>query len=535
MGNTTFLKPIPIIDLFAGPGGLGEGFSACGRENGETPFRICLSIEKDGQAYNTLRLRSFFRKFPYGKAPAEYYTLKYDEIAKDFDFVTLYEQFSHEAEQAEKEVLKEELGAQTAPDEKIDRHIRKALANAKKWVLIGGPPCQAYSNAGRSRNRAKENYVPEEDNRHFLYREYLRIIAKHWPSAFVMENVKGLLTSKVNGNHIFRQILQDLQNPYSAIGISTSTDQKRYRYKIYSFVKPADEIIDGFPFYKNPYDFVIESEHYGIPQARHRVILLGIREDICVACPRTLKRLPRFISVQEVLNRLPRLRSGLSQQPDSPGLWRNRILGARDEGWLSDDVNEGTTDEIRAEILAVFDKLNQGLPQHDRGGELINFTAEADYLKEWFLDKRLAATFNSSTRAHMVEDLHRYIYVACFGKVKHKSPLLADFPAKLLPAHKNVSRAMGNDNFSDRFRVQLGDKPSTTIMSHISKDGHYYIHPDPTQCRSLTVREAARLQTFPDNYVFTGSRTQQYTQVGNAVPPVLAKQLAEIVQYVLRR
>ena len=126
----------------------------------------------------------------------------------------------------------------------------------------------------------------------------------------------------------------------------------------------------------------------------------------------------------------------------------------------------------------------------------------------------------------MPEDLHRYLFASCHASVnKGASPRSADYPEELAPAHKNWK----SGNFADRFKVQAENRVASTVTSHISKDGHYFIHYDPSQCRSLTVREAARIQTFPDNYFFEGNRTQQYVQVGNAVPPLLARYIAEIV------
>jgi DNA (cytosine-5)-methyltransferase 1 len=149
-------------------------------------------------------------------------------------------------------------------------------------------------------------------------------------------------------------------------------------------------------------------------------------------------------------------------------------------------------------------------------------------LKNWFLDEKLEGVINHQSRAHLLDDLRRYLFAELFSKSEGRFPRLADFDEyhlKLMPDHDNAK----SGKFEDRFRVQLPDEPATTVTSHISKDGHYFIHYDPKQCRSLTVREAARVQTFPDNYLFCGARTAQFHQVGNAVPPYLAFQISKII------
>lgn len=145
--------------------------------------------------------------------------------------------------------------------------------------------------------------------------------------------------------------------------------------------------------------------------------------------------------------------------------------------------------------------------------------------------KSQQVVLNHETRGHMKSDLGRYMFCASFAEAYGRSPTSSDFPKKLAPEHEN----WGSGAFADRFRVQARGRPSSTVTSHLSKDGHAFIHWDPSQCRSLTVREAARLQTFPDDYLFTGNRTQQFVQVGNAAPPLIARQIANVVYSILQK
>lgn len=509
----TIQKPVPVIDVFAGPGGLGEGFSSITDEDGASCFALRVSIEKDRIAHRTLTLRALFRAFPKGKAPDCYY----DYVRGDISWEQL---FSHpdvpgDARKAAADAKPAELGK--TPHDIVDGWISEALKGASEWVLLGGPPCQAYSIAGRSRRTRESTAEFEKDEKHFLYREYLRIIRKFAPSVFVMENVKGILTSQHGGTGIFSRILADLASP--------GTDCE---YRIRSLTTPVE---GGEP---GPNDFVIEAERFGVPQCRHRVILFGIRADLADCNPAFDKEPGRFVltpartpvSVAEVLSGLPPLRSRLSREPDSHEAWLAALESAT-------DCFKGSNDPVRESMEAAMLDAWHGAAAHASPGrrfapgDVVTDTSLPTLLHAWYQDARLKGILQHETRAHMRSDLHRYLFASCFAKTFGYSPKLPRFPKRLLPDHNNVA----NDDvpFKDRFRVQGAGRPSSTIVSHIAKDGHYYIHPDPAQCRSLTVREAARLQTFPDNYYFEGNRTEQYGQIGNAVPPWLAKQIAEVV------
>lgn len=514
------IKPIPIIDLFAGPGGLGEGFTSVVDETDNRVFRIALSIERDEFAHKTLTLRSFLRQFPYKKLPDEYYQLVRGELN---DVEDLYRLYPKQAEAAKHEAWKFSLGNQK-DHKQIDKRIKEALNGETNFVLIGGPPCQAYSLVGRARRKEKEG-LNKEDERVYLYREYYRILAVHQPAVFIMENVKGLLSSKVENESVFNQLLNDLKNPvesYRKLHGKRKLQQSKYRYKIYSLVKKS-KAINLFEQGLEPSDFIIRTEEYGIPQTRHRVILLGIREDL-IEEPEILEPAKKLICVADVLKGLPRLRSGLSKQKDGKQEWKMAIESIRVSG-LKKEVDK----EVWNEMVRTADNLS--LPRTDRGNNYITAEAETDYLPEWYLDAKLKGVANHETRSHIKEDLWRYLFVACFGKLRGRSPKLVEFPASLLPNHRNAK----SGDFANRFKAQLWNEPSKTITSHISKDGHYFIHPDPGQCRSLTVREAARIQTFPDNYFFCGPRTEQFHQVGNAVPPLLARQIADLVELIMQQ
>jgi DNA (cytosine-5)-methyltransferase 1 len=511
---------IPIIDLFAGPGGLGEGFMSLKDENHHSIFDIKLSIEKDENAHKTLTLRSFYRQFK-KKAepiPEEYYLALKEKNLKDRELLIEKMLDSYpEGHEAREEACLVELGSREWPAKKVDELIKNRLGkNTKNWVLIGGPPCQAYSNVGRSRVGG----IDPEDHRVYLYKEYLRIIEKHIPAVFIMENVQGLLSAKVGSEKVFDWMKKDLQ--------------VKGLYSIHSLVKPVE----------NDKDFLIRAEDYGVPQKRHRVILLGIRSDFEHQGEYLIKK--EAVKLESVIGLLPKIRSGINRsfakyhpfekyENGSPRrLYKN--IPDSDEKWK--DLISTQISKLRIWGDIPLNGLENGPIDYQNGigSEFLECDKTIDDkhpLKKWYLDKNLHGISNHESRAHLTQDLMRYMFAGLYVEKNGTFPRLEDYAkhhSDLIPDHANVK----SGKFTDRFRVQVADRPATTVTSHISKDGHYFIHYDPSQCRSLTVREAARIQTFPDNYLFRGSRTQQFHQVGNAVPPFLAYQISEIVYDVLK-
>lgn len=513
------MQKIKIVDLFAGPGGLGEGFarfSPDGRPESR-PFEIVFSAEKGPAAVKTLRLRTFFRLCEArGEVPRAYYEYVRGNAAQPFDAGT--EDLWCLACQ---EAATTELGT-TAGDNALRSALKRHLGIGDEWILIGGPPCQAYSLVGRSRNRGIADYDPARDQRNFLYEHYLEILARHRPAAFVMENVKGLLSSRVGNEQMFPRILRDLTNPGRTAGT-----RARPRYTIHALTT-SGRFSDGDEIdVINPRDFVIRAEEYGIPQARHRVILLGIRHDAGLEPPKPLQPVLQPLEASVALSTMPPLRSGITGKPVTTREWRMEIranLKAAGKAGLPSRIMRKMREGFESHPQ-IQNTLTQGGPfqrvDYMRKGKT---SADKDFLAS-IIDHRCGGFLNHQARNHMPMDLIRYLFASTWAAEFSGSPKAADYPKALAPNHKSWD----SGKFADRFRVQLPGRPSTTITSHISKDGHYFIHPESYQCRSLTVREAARLQTFSDNYFFEGNRTDQFVQTGNAVPPMLASRIAETI------
>ncbi|MCK9436167.1 MAG: DNA cytosine methyltransferase [Synergistaceae bacterium] len=328
-------------------------------------------------------------------------------------------------------VINEEITGETISG--IFNNIDKQSDGHKVDLIIGGPPCQAYSLVGRSRdpNRMKG------DKRNFLFRYYAEFLIKYKPKYFVFENVLGLLTA---GN---KRYLNEMIQLFESIG--------------YSVAEPT----------------VLNAEDYGVLQKRRRVIIMGQRG----------KKKFNFPELQKVENK-----------------------------W-----------QIRKDLFYDLPYLNPGDEFN-----IVKYTKPInEYLKTTEIRNGIDIVTQHITRNHNKRDLEIYS-IAIDKWVNEKTRLkYSDLPARL-QTHNNT------EAFLDRFKVVDPIGHSHTMVAHISKDGHYYIYPDSKQIRSISVREAARIQSFPDDYFFEGGRTTAFKQIGNAVPPLMARAIANTLKKMLQ-
>jgi len=311
-------------------------------------------------------------------------------------------------------------------------------------VLVGGPPCQSFSSVGR----AQDPNSMKNDPRNYLFLNYLDTLNLLKPKVFVFENVSGLLSAKPNGEYIFPDIIKRMSKHYDVC------DEK--------------EII------------LLNSVHYGVPQIRKRVILIGVRKDL------------RFKS-KDVYSSI--LKTNYS--PDDLSISKlNKYFTVRDAIY---DLPKLKPDQEFDELLKFKPKLN-------------------DYLK-LIRNPNYTKIHNHSARKHNENDIERYYHLSKNNwQLKDLEKVRPDL------VHHDPK------HFGNRYTVQEWDKPGKTVVAHLYKDGNLFIHPDYKQSRTFTVREAARIQSFPDNFIFCGSRTDQFKQVGNAVPPMMASQIAKAIK-----
>lgn len=404
-------KTMKVIDLFAGAGGLSEGFR---QEN----YEIIAHVEMDKSACNTLKTREAFY---YLKEKGQLHTyLKY--LNKELSREEFYELVP---EKILKKVINEEISNKSIKN--IFSSIDELLDGETIDMIIGGPPCQAYSSAGIARdpNRMKD------DPRNYFYRYYVRFLKKYNPKIFVFENVKGILTAQEG------KIFKNIKRNMSRAG------------------------------YKMDYK-ILNARDFGVSQNRERVIIIGWKKEIDFYYPEfeATKNTP---FLQTLFSDLPKLNAGDS------------IEG-----------NNVYVSEPKKELSFLRDKSWTYLSQH---------ISRPNNPNDLEIYKLIVETWNKNGRILKYNEL----------------------PKKLI-THNNTS------SFLDRYKMLHYSDVSHTIVAHISKDGHYYIHPDVNQNRSLTVREAARIQAFPDDFYFEDSRTAAFKQIGNAVPPLMARIIAQKIK-----
>lgn len=470
-----------IIDLFAGAGGLSSGLM-------DDSDEVVCAVELNADAIESYRAHIVQHQF--GEKP------EFGRTGRNAGVRITDAYKTTSAWKASEQIAQQvRLGVTTA------REILDCVpfdAN-KMTMLVGGPPCQAYSLAGRVKNKSKDGYLPELDERHFLYKAYLDFILSVNPEVFILENVKGMTSSKIEGRRVFSQILNDLSNPLLA---TKKTIKKSSQcYKIYSVSNPEIPFVSGMdPDSFSTDHFLLRGEDFGLPQTRHRIFLVGVREDIKFT-PAKIDRATHQTSAGSVIKDLPHLRSRFSKD-DSFDSWHK---------YLCNTLQELVLKARALSDAKLLDTLEKTLDQ-------------LSVVNEW-VDRNELSIANHNCRKHMQTDIARYCLLSAssVGSSAQSKTILNNYG--LSPNHKNWNTGY----FSDRFKVVRNDAPSGTITSHIAKDGHYFIHPDPVQARSLSVREAARIQTFDDDHIFLGTVTSQYTQVGNAVPPALAKIIKKFV------
>lgn len=409
------MNELTFIDLFSGAGGLSEGFI----QNG---FKAIAHVEMDKSACKTLETRLIYHKLKNENNLAEYYEyIKGHSGRKSF-----VDKFN--TQEISKSVINAAIGGSNNKD--IFQKIENLIGTKKVDLIVGGPPCQAYSLIGRARDKNNMG----NDPRNFLYKEYAKFLKRYEPKVFVFENVMGLITAN-NGAYF-----KNMKAYFKRIG------------------------------YELDYD-ILNSSEYGVLQKRKRIILIGWQKGTKFRYPQ-FNKIENKYTVKDILSDLKKLKPGDVENVTS----------------YSKPINE--------------------------------------YLEKYELRNGVDFVTQHITRNHNERDLK--IYKIAISKLLKNGERLKypDLPSEL-KTHKNEK------SFVDRFKVVNPNDHSHTMVAHISKDGHHYIYPSLKQVRSLSVREAARIQSFPDDFYFEGGRTAAFRQIGNAVPPLMGREIAKSIKDLL--